>query len=64
LNEIIVGVDESATARALCSEAIRLDASMIAVGNKRIHGAARVLGSVAGDVAKQAPCNVLIVHTT
>jgi nucleotide-binding universal stress UspA family protein len=50
-------------ASALCEEAARLDASMIVVGNKRVQGAARVLGSIAGDVAKRAPCNVFIVHT-
>lgn len=50
-------------AMALCEEATRLDASAIVVGNKRVQGAARVLGSIAGDVAKRAPCNVLIVHT-
>jgi nucleotide-binding universal stress UspA family protein len=50
-------------AKALCSEAVRLGASIIAVGNKRVQGAARVLGSIAGDVARHAPCNVLIVHT-
>jgi nucleotide-binding universal stress UspA family protein len=50
-------------AAALCEEATRLDASMIVVGNKRVQGAARVLGSIAGDVAKRAPCNVYIVHT-
>lgn len=51
-------------AKALCEEAVRLDASIIVVGNKRVQGAARVLGSIANDVAKQAPCNVFIVHTT
>jgi nucleotide-binding universal stress UspA family protein len=50
-------------ASGLCDEATRLNASMIVVGNKRVQGAARVLGSIAGDVAKRAPCNVLIVHT-
>ncbi len=50
-------------ANALCEEAARLDASIIVVGNKRVQGAARVLGSIAGDVAKRAPCNVFIVHT-
>ncbi|MEP7115266.1 MAG: universal stress protein [Ilumatobacteraceae bacterium] len=50
-------------AAALCEEATRLDASVIVVGNKRVQGAARVLGSIAGDVAKRAPCNVFIVHT-
>lgn len=51
-------------AKALCDEAVRLGASMIVVGNKRVQGASRVLGSIANDVAKHAPCNVLIVHTT
>ena len=50
-------------ASGLCEEAVRLDASVIVVGNKRVQGAARVLGSIAGDVAKRAPCNVYIVHT-
>lgn len=50
-------------ATALCEEAVRLEASTIVVGNKRVQGAARVLGSIAGDVVKRAPCNVLIVHT-
>jgi nucleotide-binding universal stress UspA family protein len=53
----------SGPADALCEEATRLEASAIVVGNKRVQGAARVLGSIAGDVAKRAPCNVLIVHT-
>ena len=51
-------------AKALCDEAVRLDAWMIVVGNKRVQGASRVLGSIANDVARHAPCNVLIVHTT
>lgn len=50
-------------ATGLCEEAARLEASVIVVGNRRVQGAARVLGSIAGDVAKRAPCNVLIVHT-
>ena len=49
---------------ALCSEAERVNASIIVVGNKRVQSAARVLGTIALDVAKQAPCNVYIVHTT
>lgn len=63
----IVAVSTSAVrsspAEALCSEADRLNASMIVVGNKRVQGMARVLGSVAGAVAKDAPCDVYIVHT-
>ena len=50
-------------ARALCSEASRLHASTIVVGNKRVQGAGRVLGSVASEVLRHAPCEVLIVST-
>lgn len=51
-------------APALCSEAERLSASIIVVGNRRVQSAARVLGTVALDVAKHSPCNVYIVNTT
>jgi nucleotide-binding universal stress UspA family protein len=47
----------------LCNEAARIGASIIVVGNKRVQGISRVLGSIAGDVAKSAPCDVYIVHT-
>jgi nucleotide-binding universal stress UspA family protein len=50
-------------ATALCDEAERISASCIVVGNKRVQGMARLLGSVAGGVAKSAPCDVLVVHT-
>jgi nucleotide-binding universal stress UspA family protein len=50
-------------AEALCDEARRLDARMIVVGNRRVQGMSRVLGSVAGDVLKHADCDVLIVNT-
>lgn len=60
---ITYAVVMSDPASGLCDEAVRLDASVIVVGNKRVQGAARVLGSIAGDVAKRAPCNVMIVHT-
>jgi nucleotide-binding universal stress UspA family protein len=56
-----VVIDDPAT--ALCEQALLHDASVIVVGNKRVQGAARILGSIAGDVAKAAPCNVFIVHT-
>jgi nucleotide-binding universal stress UspA family protein len=51
-------------ADALCEEAERLGAWTIVVGNRRVQGVTRVLGSIPLDVAKQAPCNVYIVHTT
>ncbi|MEO7370636.1 MAG: universal stress protein, partial [Ilumatobacteraceae bacterium] len=60
---ITYAVVMSDPASGLVDEATRLEASTIVVGNKRVQGAARVLGSIAGDVAKRAPCNVMIVHT-
>lgn len=51
-------------AEALASEAERLDADVIVVGNKRVQSVSRVLGSVAAAVAHRAPCDVYIAHTT
>src|SRR5262245_7553427 len=51
-------------AKTMCEEAKRLDARMIVVGNRRVQGASRVLGSIASDVLKHASCDVLIVNTT
>ena len=48
---------------ALCSVAEAVDADLIVVGNKGMHGAARVLGSVPNKVAHKASCNVLIART-
>ena len=49
-------------AAALCAEAERLGASLIVVGNNRLKGVSRLLGSVAGDVVRHAPCSVLVSH--
>jgi nucleotide-binding universal stress UspA family protein len=51
-------------AEALIREAARVDASMIVVGNRRMRGIGRVLGSVANSVAHNAPCDVYIANTT
>jgi nucleotide-binding universal stress UspA family protein len=48
---------------ALLSEATRQQADLIVVGNRRMQGAQRVLGSIASAVAHRAPCDVYIVHT-
>jgi nucleotide-binding universal stress UspA family protein len=50
-------------ADALIKEALRVDARMIVVGNRRMHGIGRVLGSVANSVAHNAPCDVYIANT-
>ena len=55
---------EGDPAKVMCDEARRLDARIIVVGNRRVQGASRVLGSIAMDVAKHSPCDVLIVNTT
>ena len=58
----IVGLGDPAT--NMCDEANRLEARIIVVGNRRVQGAGRVLGSIAADVAKSARCDVLIANTT
>lgn len=47
----------------LISEAERLEAKVIVVGNRRMQGLGRVLGSVANTVAHNAPCDVYIAKT-
>lgn len=48
---------------ALSAEAERLSADMIVVGNKRVQGLTRILGSVARSVASEAQCDLYIIHT-
>ncbi len=50
-------------AEVLISEAERLGADLIVVGNKRVQGVARALGSIAGHVAQRAECDVFVAHT-
>lgn len=40
-----------------------VNASLIVIGNKRVQGVTRILGSIAGDVAHRAPCDVYVAHT-
>jgi nucleotide-binding universal stress UspA family protein len=54
---------EEDPADALLKVAQSVDAGMIVVGSKGMHGARRVLGSVPNKVSHQARCNVLIVAT-
>jgi nucleotide-binding universal stress UspA family protein len=51
-------------ANAILQVANEVNADLIVVGNKRMQGAGRFLGSVPNDVAHRAPCAVLIVKTT
>jgi nucleotide-binding universal stress UspA family protein len=50
-------------AEAIIKEAERFGARMIVVGNRRMRGLGRVLGSVANSVAHNAPCDVYIAKT-
>ena len=50
-------------ADALIKVADELGADVIVVGNKRVQGLARVLGSIAQDVARRASCDVYVAHT-
>jgi nucleotide-binding universal stress UspA family protein len=50
-------------ANAPVKQAETYRARMIVVGNSRMQGIGRVLGSVANDVAHHAPCNVYIAKT-
>jgi nucleotide-binding universal stress UspA family protein len=54
---------EEEPADALLKVAGEVRASMIIVGNRGMHGAKRVLGSVPNSVSHRARCNVLIVST-
>lgn len=50
-------------AEVLIEEATRAKADLIVVGNVRMQGIKRVLGSVANAVSHNAPCDVYIVKT-
>ena len=63
VDNVTSAVSDSDPATAICDEAEQLDARLIVVGNKRVQGIARVLGSVAGDVIKQAHCDVYVANT-
>jgi nucleotide-binding universal stress UspA family protein len=54
---------EDEPADALLKVADKVEASMIVVGSRGMHGAKRVLGSVPNTVSHHAGCNVLIVST-
>jgi len=54
---------EGSPAKALVAVAERVGADLIVVGNVRMQGVGRVLGSVGADVLRTAPCSVLIVKT-
>lgn len=58
-----VVASDAKPAQALIEVATDVGADLIVVGNVRMQGIGRVLGSVGNDVLRQAPCSVLIVKT-
>ena len=60
--EITFGPAEGNPGEALVKAAENLSADVIVVGNKRVQGMARILGSIARDVAAHAPCDVYVAH--
>lgn len=61
--EHTVSVVVGSPAKALIQKAEECDADLIVVGNVRMQGIGRVLGSVGNEVVHHAPCSVLIVKT-
>jgi len=61
--EVVSSSSDGRPGDALVHAAERLHADLIVVGNKRVQGIARVLGSIARDVAAHAPCDVYVAHT-
>jgi nucleotide-binding universal stress UspA family protein len=62
--EVTCGAGEGKPHDVLIEEAAAVKATLLVVGNRRMQGVARVLGSIANSVAHHAPCDVLIVKTT
>ncbi|WP_104046094.1 universal stress protein [Arthrobacter sp. ZGTC412] len=61
--KVSYSVVKGSPAQALIGQAEKFQAGMIVVGNKRLQGIGRVLGSIASSVAHNAPCDVYIVKT-
>lgn len=62
--EILAFSAHGKPSEALIAYAERVGAQMIVVGNQRMRGITRVLGSVANSVSHKATCDVYIVNTS
>lgn len=60
---IISRAREGTPGRALVLEADEIGADVIVVGNKRVQGFTRHLGSIARTIASEASCDLYIVNT-
>ncbi|MGI9605456.1 MAG: universal stress protein [Acidimicrobiales bacterium] len=59
-----VHVEQGSAGPAIVACADENDVDVIVVGNKRVQGIERVLGSVAIHVLRHASCSVYVAHTT
>jgi len=50
-------------ADALLAVAEQVDAELIVVGNKRVQGASRILGSIATELARKTQCDLYVAYT-
>lgn len=50
-------------ASAIVDAAVEVGAELIVVGNKRVQGPSRVLGSIATAILHKAQCDVYVAHT-
>ena len=62
--EVTDGARNGVPHEVLIEEAKHFDDALIVVGNRRMQGPGRLLGSVANSVAHNAPCDVYVVKTT
>jgi nucleotide-binding universal stress UspA family protein len=62
-NTVINRVLRGPAAVCLVDYAVSVNADVIVLGNRRVKGIARVLGSVSIDVLRHAPCSVYVVET-
>lgn len=62
--DVVTHALKGAPAKLIVETANDLGIDIIVVGNRRVQGIARVLGSVAIDVLRDAPCAVHVVKTT
>lgn len=61
--EIVTTAIQGEPGAALLREAEKLQAEVIVVGNRRVQGPSRILGSIARTVAAEARCDLYVVNT-
>lgn len=61
--DIVAKAREGSPAGTLINESKDIAADIIVVGNKRVQGPGRFLGSIARSVAAEAPCDIYIANT-